>query len=184
MKNSINISRALSRMKTNKGRSVEEISAHNPVLLVFLRNFGCTFCRQALSDIRRDKDRINQNNAQIVLVHLNDETVTRKYMERYELTDVERVMDKHMKFYADFGLVKGNFKQLFGLQNWIKGFESAVVNGHGISPPIGDGLQMPGVFLIDQGQVINEFIHKSASDRPDYVQLSAVQKKTRSTPVS
>jgi len=184
MKNSINISRALSRMKTNKGRSVEELSAQKPVLLVFLRNFGCTFCRQALSDIRRDRELIQKNNTQIVLVHLNDEAVTQKYMQRYELMDVERVMDKHMKFYADFGLVKGNFKQLFGLQNWIKGFESAVVNGHGISPPIGDGLQMPGVFLIDQGQVVNEFIHKSASDRPDYVQLSVIKKKTSSTPVS
>jgi hypothetical protein len=36
----------------------------------------------------------------------------------------------------------------------------------------GDGLQMPGVFLLHRGKVLREFRHESAADRPDYVTLT------------
>ena len=157
---------------TNEGRNIKEISFTQPVMLVFLRNFGCTFCRQALADISKQRNEIESNGVLPVLVHLNREDMAIKYLERYELSDIERVEDTEMRLYADFGLTKGNFNQLFGFKNWINGFNSAVLKGHGVRPPIGDGLQMPGVFLIDQGEIVHKFIHEYASDRPNYIDLS------------
>jgi hypothetical protein len=36
---------------------------------------------------------------------------------------------------------------------------------------LGDGFQMPGVFVIREGEVREHFIHRLASDRPDYAKL-------------
>jgi hypothetical protein len=157
---------------TNLGRNVKEISFSQPVMLLFLRNFGCTFCRQTLSDISKQRTEIADSGVLPILIHLNSEDIAIDYLERYGLSDIERVEDTEMRLYADFGLTKGNFNQLFGLQNWISGFNSAVLKGHGIRPPIGDGLQMPGVFFVKEGEIIEKFIHESASDRPNYAELA------------
>ena len=45
------------RARTDQGSTVETLSRQRPVLLVFLRHAGCTFCREALADLaaqRRD----------------------------------------------------------------------------------------------------------------------------------
>ena len=33
---------------------------------------------------------------------------------------------------------------------------------------IGDGLQMPGIFLLKDGNIVESFIHNSVGDKPDY----------------
>jgi hypothetical protein len=38
---------------------------------------------------------------------------------------------------------------------------------------IGDGFQMPGIFMIRNGRVADSYIHKSAADRPDYDNIIA-----------
>ena len=50
-------------------------------------------------------------------------------------------------------------------------------NGHGVGMLAGDGLQMPGVFVLHHGQVLREFRHESAADRPDYLELAQAQGK-------
>jgi hypothetical protein len=157
---------------TNEGRNVKEISFSQPVMLVFLRNFGCTFCRQALSDISNQRESIKAKGILPILVHLNSEDIARHYLEKYDLEDIERVEDTEMRLYADFGLTKGNFNQLFGFKNWINGFNSAIFQGNGVRMPMGDGLQMPGVFLIVEGESVHKFIHEYASDRPNYVEIA------------
>ncbi len=49
----------------------------------------------------------------------------------------------------------------------------AMLGGNFIGKLQGDGFQMPGVFLIKDGEVIKSFIHKTAADRPDYLVLAA-----------
>jgi thiol-disulfide isomerase/thioredoxin len=168
-------------METNRNNNLEVLSFEQPVMLIFLRNFGCAFCREALSDISSFREHLESNGIALVLVHLNEDDIARKYLKRYDLLDVERIEDRHMRFYADFGLVKGNFNQLFGLQNWIRGFESAVIKGHGLNIPLDDVYQMPGVFLIDKGKIVNKFIHKMASDRPDYMKIAGLEGNKKNT---
>jgi peroxiredoxin len=162
----------LEEMKTNQGKTLQEISNEKPVLLVFLRHFGCTFCREALADISKERDQIEAVGIQIVFVHMTDDSIADRYFNRYNLENAVHISDPETRFYKVFGLLRGNFNQLFGLQSWIRGFSAGVVAGHGIGAQLGDGFQMPGVFVIHRGEVINSFIHKLASDRPDYIELA------------
>ncbi len=164
--------RALPKMETTDGASVLELSRRHPVLLVFLRHFGCTFCREALQDLSDRLQEINRGGAQLVLVHMSDRKTADKYLTKYGLKDVPTVSDPGCYFYQGFGLSKGTARQLFGLHSWIRGFEAGVLDGHGVGlQQLGDGFQMPGVFVVSEGKVRGKFIHKLAGDRPNYTDL-------------
>jgi hypothetical protein len=62
--------------------------------------------------------------------------------------------------------------QLFGWRVWLRGFQAGIMKGHGVGMLVGDGFQMPGVFLLFHGEVINAYIHQNASDRPDYLKIA------------
>jgi peroxiredoxin len=161
----------LQNMPTNIGKNVLEISAQQPVMLIFLRHFGCTFCREALVDISKKRKSIEESGFSIVFVHMSDRETAESYFKKYHLLNAIHVSDPDCKFYQSFGLTKGTFTQLFGLSTWIRGFESSVLKGNGVGPFIGDGFQMPGVFVITDGTIRESFIHKIVSDRPDYEDL-------------
>lgn len=163
----------LTEMRTDRGRSVAEVSYGQPVLLVFLRRFGCTFCREAMTDLARKKAHYEQSGVHLIFVHMSDaEEATHNFRE-FKLEGSEHVCDPECHFYTAFGLRKGTVSQLFGLQVMLRGLDAGIRKGHGLGAFTGDGFQMPGVFLIHNGAIREKFIHKLASDRPDYDQIVA-----------
>ena len=45
-------------------------------------------------------------------------------------------------------------------------------DGHGVGKVQADPRQMPGVFLVQGNQVLVDFVHETAADRPDYLELA------------
>jgi peroxiredoxin len=165
----------LAEMQTNDGKNLLFYSENQSVLLVFLRHFGCIFCREALDDLSGLRTSIESKGVKIILVHMSDFNTANEYFESYNLSGITHVSDPDCVFYSEFGLGKGNFSQLFGLKTWARGFEVTVMKGIPISRrQIGDGFQMPGVFLVKNGEIIKSFIHKSSADRPNYNDLVLV----------
>jgi len=163
---------AINTTLTNRGRTVHDASIERPVLFVFLRHFGCVFCKEAMKDIGNKKSVWEEKNINVVLVHMSDNEPAKKYFVKYGIPDIEHVSNPSCDLYAAFGLTKGTASQLFGLKNWIRGFETTVIKGIPLGlRQIGDGFQMPGVFLISEGKIMDSYIHASASDRPDYESL-------------
>lgn len=162
----------LEKMVANTGERLSEMSYEKPVMLVFLRHFGCTFCREALADISKRRADIEATGTRIVFVHMASDEIAERYFNRYDLEGATHISDPECNYYKAFGLVKGNLTQLFGLQTFIRGFEASIVEGHGLGPMLGDGFQMPGIFVIQESEVKESFIHKLASDRPNYVELA------------
>jgi AhpC/TSA family len=162
-------------METQKGVTVAQLNQKQDVLLVFLRFFGCTFCREAISDLSSVYEQLKKRKVRLVFVHMaRDPELPDSFFTRYQMPDVDHVCDPACYFYQQFGLVKSTPGQLVSFGNWIRGFQSAVIEGHGFSiqnESLGDGFQMPGVFFIRSGQVANSFIHKMPFDRPDYLKL-------------
>lgn len=164
---------ALQEMHTQHGTSLAELSMEQPILMVFLRHFGCTFCREALADIAKRRTEIERRGTKIVFVHMAEKELAERYFQRYELEGIAHVSDPACEYYAKFGLVKGTFTQIFGLQSWIRGFQAGIIDKHLLGSQLGDGFQMPGVFVIQEGKVKERFIHKKVSDRPNYDRLVA-----------
>ncbi|TWT64885.1 SelL-related redox protein [Allorhodopirellula solitaria] len=161
----------LQELRTNTGQSLDHLANTQPQMVVFLRHFGCTFCREALAAISARRQEIEATGCGIVLVHL-DESDGREFFAQYDMEDVPRISDPNCRLYRQFGLDLGEFRQLFGLQVWLRGIFAGLFQGHGLGWPHSNSFQMPGVFTYYRGQVIEGFQHDRASDRPDYVELA------------
>lgn len=167
------VARTLEAAHTENGIPFVELVEESPVLLVFLRHAGCTFCREALSDISVSRDRIEADGVRIVLVHLGDRAEMKKIVARYGLSDLERVCDPDHRLYEAFGLKRGSWDKVYGPKVWVRGIIAGLFRGHGFEWPVADYTQMPGVFFIDKGLVLKSYRHKSAADRPCYEDLCA-----------
>ncbi|MBN8682152.1 MAG: AhpC/TSA family protein [Chitinophagales bacterium] len=159
----------------NSGETLAEMAEEKPVMLVFLRFFGCSFCREAISDIAKRRKKLEASGVRIVMVHMAAETdLADKFFKRYKLFPIDHVSDPARTWYQAFGLGNATPQQLFGFMNWIRGFQASVLEGHGATfqdDSLGDGFQMPGVFVLHKGEIKSSFIHKNAYDRPDYEQI-------------
>jgi len=162
----------LEMAETQTLESVHALSHRHPVLMVFLRHFGCTFCRETLRDLGARRSEIEADGTRIVVVHMSDEERAAEVFATYGLHNVYRVRDTDCDLYRAFGLERGTLMQLFGPRVWMRGLVAGVLDGHGIGGLEGDGWRMPGVFLVSRGVVVNRYIHRSASDRPDYGTLA------------
>ena len=83
----------LSNMKTSSGESLKEISDNKPVLLVFLRHFGCVFCKEAMADLSALKNEIHEKNFQLIFVHMAENKVAKDYLDDFNLGDSLHVSD-------------------------------------------------------------------------------------------
>jgi peroxiredoxin len=163
----------LSWHSTNKGDILLDISKDQPVMLVFLRHFGCTFCRDTLTAISRYRDSIERHGTRIVLIHQLDEDKAVEELKKYNLSDIEHVSDKELILYKGFHLRRGTLTQLFGVKEWAVFLKKGVIGGLGIdSPGDQDPFQMPGIFLVFEGKIVKQFIHRTASETPPYMELA------------
>ena len=160
------------RTKVQGGQTIEQLSKSTPVLLVFLRHAGCTFCREALADIAEQRRSIEAGGTRVVLVHMGTEEHAAKLLKKYGLQDVSRISDPSQSLYRAFGLNRGSFMGLFGPKVLLRGFEAGILKGHGAGRLVGDGFQMPGVFLVYHGEVLRSYRHQSAADRPQYCRFA------------
>ena len=159
----------LSLIITNKGHNLFDLSSQSPVLLVFLRHFGCVFCKESLYDVATKREKFETEGIKIILIHMADSKTADGYFKEFGLQNIEHVSDPDCKNYAVFGLVKGSFSQLYGLKTWIRGFEVTATKPNLPNiMRIGDGLQMPGIFLIKNCRIVESFIHNSIADKPNY----------------
>ncbi len=161
----------MAEMQCSNGQSLKDMSENQAIMLVFLRHFGCSFCRQALNEISKMYDSVLSEGTEIVFVHMTDFETAKPYFEKYNIRNAIQISDIQCKFYAAFGLIKAGGKQLLGLSSFVRGFQATVLEGHGTWTALGDGFQMPGVFLIQDNEIKASFIHQEPSDRPNYEEL-------------
>jgi hypothetical protein len=157
---------------TDQGESVLALSRKKPVLLVFLRQFGCPFCREAMTDLSEQRRTIEAQGIEPILVHMTSEQYARQILGVYELGDLQRVSDPEQVFYKSFGLERGNIWQIFGFKTLWRMMDASLLNGHLLGKKKGDQYQMPGVFLLEDGEVKDSFKHRNPSDRPSYIEMA------------
>jgi hypothetical protein len=168
----LTLAEANDRFVDQNGKSINELSRGQSLLIVFLRHSGCTFCREALADLRSKREKLAADGVTPVLVHMGDEAAGKTFFDAYSLGDLPRISDPACQLYRAYGLSRGRIAQLLGPAVWWRGFKAAILAGHAVGPAGGDGFQMPGAFLVRDGMIVREFRHETAADRPDYCELA------------
>ena len=158
--------------RCQNGESLLSLSRRQPRLVVCLRHLGCTFCRESLADLARQRQEIESSGTGIVLVHPTDDERAAALFASYGLSDLPRFADPDRVLYQTLGLARGSFLQLLG-PRVIWRAVAATLRGHRLGRTDGDTRQMPGVFLVQDGQIVEAFRHRDVADKPDYQAIAS-----------
>src|SRR6201996_4148598 len=111
----------LDRTRTESGRTLLQLVDESPVLLVFLRHFGCAFCRQAIDDVSKSRPDLTRLSGQAAFVHPGSPGRAKPFFDYYDLSDVEGVRHPDGPLYSHpvFALARVSFWQLFRPAVWI-----------------------------------------------------------------
>ena len=151
-------------VKSNRGNSLYQLSNEKNVLLVFVRHFGCTFCRETVSEIAKLDESIKGKNLTPVFIHMSDPSFGDEFFAKYYKHPVEHVSDPSRLLYKSLNLKRGTLLQLFGPKIWLKGLWCGFFKGRGLGPIEGDALQLGGFFILSRGQIVFEHKTKTAAD--------------------
>jgi len=151
-------------VRTNQGEVLADLGNNKKVLMVFVRHFGCTFCRENVDEISKLKTKLEDLNLVPVFVHMSDPAFAEDFFQQYFDQKINFVSDPNLSLYKAFGLKRGSLLQLYGLKTWLRGFYAGVIKGHGLGSSEGDVMQLGGYYIYHKGQV--EFLHphESASE--------------------
>jgi AhpC/TSA antioxidant enzyme len=142
-----------------------------PLMLVFLRHFGCTFCRETLADVAHDRAAIAETGAQVAFVHMSPPAEADRWFAEYNLTDLTRISDPDKHLYRLFELEEGSLNQLAHPRVWWPWFRTAVIEGHGAGAAGPNWRQLTGVFVVHRGKVLDGIRHEDSTGRPNYVRF-------------
>jgi hypothetical protein len=169
------LTQGLHEVTTESGRSLQELADAQPTLLVFLRHWGCSFCRETISDLSKIYSALEERGVCLVFVHMGTPERARPYFDYYNLSSVERISDPEQQLYRDpaFDLSsKAIWRHVFDPAA-IKSVLGGIVLRHGINlNHREDADQMPGVFLLYRSQVLREYRYKSIADKPDFLKMT------------
>lgn len=164
----ITLDSALDALRDQEGRSLRQICDDRPTLVCLLRHNGCTFCRETIAELGRQKDQVLRAGLAIAVVGMSESGASLKALgDRFGLSDVAWIADPDRLLYRALGVGRGNFLQLLGPRVLWSGWR-AVLRGYGLGRPKGDPFQMPGTVVIHRARVLRRYVHRSAADRPDY----------------
>jgi peroxiredoxin len=167
------VAAALGSIRTESGANLLALAEASPVLLVFLRHFGCSFCRKAISDVAELGPELARRGVRPVFVHMGTPELAKNYFDYYGLSDVERVSDPGAAVYrlAVFAVPRKNVVwQALNPVVWAGWLKGAIFQ-HGIGMIREDAHQMQGLFFLKGVKIVRRFVYKTIADEPDYLKL-------------
>jgi peroxiredoxin len=167
------VAQAFASIHTESGASLLELVEASPVLLIFLRHFGCSFCRQAISDVADLREELARRRVRPVFVHLGTPERAKPFFDYYGIGDVERISDPEARIYRSpvFLLPRINpFLTLLQPSVWVGWLKGAIFK-HGIGTIKEDGEQMQGLFFLKGPKIVRQFRYRTIADEPDYLKL-------------
>lgn len=89
--------------------------------------------------------------------------------------EARAVSDADRYFYQALGLERGTMRQMLAPDVWACGLR-ATLKGHTSGVPVGDPWQMPGLFLVQDGQILWRHQYRHAGDHPDFAKIAAISR--------
>lgn len=144
-------------LSTGRQQALSDLYQERPLALIFLRHFGCIFCREQVANLREHED---WNLAFVTMGSPEEAAEFRAMMKSPHIF----ISDPMARLYEEFGLERGSVRQMFSGQVWKRGFQAAS-KGHAVGRPVGDPWRMPGEFVVNtQGRVVWERRPRHAGD--------------------
>ena len=164
---------ALQTMHTTSGETLAALAGRGPLLLVFLRHFGCPLCQEMVADVAARRDVLAASGTTVVFVHMHPEPQAAAFFARYGVQDLQRVSDPARTLYRAFEVPQARPSSWLSLGT-LRHYLSAIVRG-GHRPRLvgGDVGQMSAVVRIVDGRIDRDLRAAGFDVRPDFDDLLA-----------
>ncbi|MBS0203085.1 MAG: hypothetical protein JSS49_09325 [Planctomycetes bacterium] len=177
----LNLDDVLKETPLSTGQSLHSASMEQDLLLVCVRHSGCTFCREALDDLARQRGAILQSGVRPVVIHMGTTEQGSELLRRCNCADMDQVSDPTRRVYRALDLRLGTLTELFGARAFWRAIAGGTIFRFGFGKLVGNVWQMPGAFLIRHGRILTAFRHQSSSDRPNYTQIACSARSGQTT---
>lgn len=146
--------------------SMGEFWAERAVVLVFVRHFGCVFCREQVNQLKKHVPEIRARGAEMLIVGSGNETFAAAFREDLAL-DVPILVDPDLVAYRTAGLrrdIRAALSPKVVPNAW-----RAFKDGYRSRTVQGDPWQQGGVFVIGRGgeDVLFSYVSEVGGDHPD-----------------
>jgi len=142
-----------------------------PVVLAFIRHFGCLFCREQVAGLRGELKQIRDRGAELVVVGNGRPEQARDFKVKQQIK-FPLLTDPELRAYRAAGLRRGLISSL-GPRTMLHGIR-ALTGGNIQSTVQGDPWQQGGVFVITPGErVLFTQRSKEAGDHADPADILA-----------
>ncbi len=148
--------------------SLRDQLGEDPQVLVFLRFFGCTFCRETVADLRKAAE--ERDDYPPVLFFVPGTPREGRAFLRHYWPEARAVSDPELDFYGAFGVNRGSFLQMLGPGVW-GARRRASRKGHENGERSGDVLRLPGVFVSQGDRILWRHDFRHAADHPDFDEI-------------
>ncbi|MDR3709012.1 MAG: peroxiredoxin-like family protein [Capsulimonadaceae bacterium] len=133
----------------------------SPVILVFLRNYGCTFCKEQVLELRNNFGKIKRSGAQVVCIAKGTHQLARAFQILFDLPFDILVCGDDASVFRAYGLSSIGLTEIFRWRVWKRLFLCALNgiynNPFGVQP---GRMERTGGFLIDtNGKIL--FAHRA-----------------------
>jgi hypothetical protein len=141
-----------------------------PTLLVFLRHFGCIFCREAIGDIRAVAES-RDDFPPVLFFAQAGPTESRAFLRRFWPT-ARVVSDPDLELYDAFGVGRASVLKALG-PSVLRASARARAKGHEGGKRSGDIWRMPGAMVADGERILWRYQPQHAADHPDFGAIPA-----------
>jgi hypothetical protein len=170
------LDRAVSGVNLAPGVLREQMGS-DPLLLLFLRHFGCVFCRETLGDVRAIAEQRAAYFPDVLFFFQGSAMEGKAFLRRY-WPAARAVADPQGFFYEAFGVERGGVVEMFRPAVW-SAQSRAAAKGHRNGDRSGDIWRMPGAFLARGDEILWAHDFRHAGDRPDYEHIGRIALEAR-----
>jgi len=164
----LTLEQALRTSVLSSGDNLYDRSFQSPLLLVCIRHFGCTYCRETLADLAAQRDTIHQAGLIPVVVHMGSAEQAAPMFARFGLNDIDQICDPDRRLFRALELPFGTLGQLISVKTFWRALVEGVVYRFGFGSFIGNGLQLSGAFVVKNGRIEEAIRHSSPAERTKF----------------
>jgi peroxiredoxin len=151
---------------TGRARRLSDFWRERPTILLFLRHFGCLFCRGPVVEMERHHEAVLGRGARLVAIGQGTGGEVERFCRRFGAT-FTCLGDPERRSYRAFGLPRAGLRETLLDPLRAGPFWGIHLSVRGAFLRASDWGQLPGLAVVDQSGVIR-YLHRSrhAGDLP------------------
>lgn len=145
-----------------------------PTLLVFLRHFGCPFCRETIAGLR-DAAQKEPGYPPVLFFFQGSPTEGKAFLRRY-WPEARAIADPEAHFYEGFGIARGGLAQMFHpgvVPVLLRARAQGLLDDPG-ERGVGDERRLPGMFVVRGAEVVWTHRARHQADHPELARIPAL----------